>query len=177
MLVLWRSHGLCLVALLLGNAVPTFSGCGGHDSGGTPDATPQASGPDPSAFIEGFTNLYCDRIEPCCKAAGYGHEAEACRADLDLSAIPAAIQLGVPYSEEAAAQCLQDLATWFDTCPMTWPLSCKRLLVGSEPPGGGCFTAYQCAPPDRGQTMCIGGQCNTVRYLSLLPRSCRFRAV
>src|SRR5262249_12909674 len=127
--------------------------------------TPGGGSVDPSAFIEGFTNLYCDRIGPCCNAAGYGHQAQACKDNLDLRAIPAAIQLGVPFSEETAAQCLQELATWFNTCPMTCPLPCKRVLVGSKPPGGGCFTAYQCAPPDRGQTMCVGGQCKTITYL------------
>jgi hypothetical protein len=154
-------------ALLLSSAMGLLA-CSSEEAGrGGPDTGSAGadSGADPGPFLDGFTELYCDGIAPCCSAAGYGHDPAVCKENLDLRAIPAAIDLGVPFSEDESARCLADLSGWFDSCPMTMPLSCRRVLVGSEPPGGGCFTNHQCAPPDNGPTLCIGGECGIVTFL------------
>lgn len=105
-----------------------------------------------------LVSLFCDSLGSCCRAAGIGFDAEACRAEslaeLDITYDSEL----VAYDAQAAGDCLASFAAQlecgkasagFEPAP-----ACERVFRGKVPPGQPCSSSQECQHSESQSASC-----------------------
>ncbi len=137
--------------LVLGSS---FAACGGDNS----TSTENRSGPLPEdQFLPALLETLCDRIEPCCRAAGLPYNQEACRRQLveDVGyGISPNVRDRFEYDPVAAGECIAFARRVAETCQSPYIGPCSEVYKGKTQPGEPCLSPRECARPPRGMAAC-----------------------
>jgi hypothetical protein len=112
---------------------------------------------------------FCDDLGPCCSALATPYNRASCRATLEAEARDA---FGYPnppfeYDPIAARECLGAVASAIHSCqaPPRFDVgACRRIFVGTVPPGGPCSVDLDCAVAREGGAHCIVPQAPDTRF-------------
>ena len=136
------------------------AGCGGSSAAPAADPVPI------DQFAARFAEAWCTNVGPCCMAAAWSFELASCKraAEQGYGASLVAPAINVPstvrYDAHAAGACLQAVASLAHSCDATGghsvDVSCRALLVGTQPPGAACTVTAECAASDSGKVHCTG---------------------
>lgn len=150
----WASMTAAALLAALATLATLATGCGsGGDGSGKTVALPIPL----TNYCSTVADDVCNRVVPCCTAAGFGSDLATCKAQESAACdarVAAAQKSGLVYDAQAAGTCLASSGIFFDGCAATtlthWAEmpaqeACTHVFVGRAQTGDRCGADADCA--------------------------------